>query len=118
MNPLQGEGIGPAMVSARLAAQAVLADPARAGRLYAEAVSEAFGRYMPGAAALQTAMLRRPRAASASVRLLTAPAVRRLVAGTWSLYWNGLVDGARPRPSAWAASLVQRAMGQLAARTP
>jgi menaquinone-9 beta-reductase len=118
VNPLQGEGIGPAMVSARLAAQAVLADPARAGRLYAEAVSEAFGRYMPGAAALQTAMLRRPRAASTSVRLLTAPAVRRLVAGTWSLYWNGLVDGARPRPSAWAASLVQRAMGQLAARTP
>jgi geranylgeranyl reductase family protein len=115
VNPLQGEGIGPAMVSARLAAQAVLTDPAQAGRLYAEAVSEAFGRYMPGAAALQTAMLRRPRAASASVRLLTAPAVRRLVAGTWSLYWNGLVDGARPRPSAWAAALVQALAGRLPA---
>jgi hypothetical protein len=102
------------MVSARLAAQAVLADPARAGRLYAEAVSGTFGRYMPGAAALQTALLRRPRAASARVRLLTAPAVRRLVAGTWSLYWNGLVDGARPRPSAWAAAVVQALASRLA----
>jgi menaquinone-9 beta-reductase len=116
VNPLQGEGIAPAMVSARLAALAVLADPAHAGRLYAEAVNEAFSQYMPGAAALQTAMLRRPRAASAGVRLLTAPGLRRVVAGTWSLYWNGLVDGARPRPSAWAAAAVQSLAGKLAAR--
>jgi menaquinone-9 beta-reductase len=116
VNPLQGEGIAPAMVSARLAAQAVLVDPARAAQLYAEAVTEAFGRYMPGAAALQGALLRRPRAASASVRLLTAPGLRRVAAGTWSLYWNGLVDGARPRPSAWAAGVVQSVAGRLAAR--
>jgi geranylgeranyl reductase family protein len=116
VNPLQGEGIAPAMVSARLAAQAVLVDPTRAAQLYAEAVTEAFGRYMPGAAALQGALLRRPRAASASVRLLTAPGLRRVAAGTWSLYWNGLVDGARPRPSAWAAGVVQSVAGRLAAR--
>ena len=118
VNPLQGEGIAPAMVSARLAAWAVLADPTRAAQLYAEAVTEAFGRYMPGAAALQGALLRRPRAASAGVRLLTAPGLRRVAAGTWSLYWNGLVDGARPRPSAWAASVVQSVAGRLAARQP
>ena len=116
VNPLQGEGIAPAMVSARLAALAVLAGPAQAAQMYTEAVNEAFGRYMPGAAALQGALLRRPRAASASVRLLTAPGLRRLVAGTWSLYWNGLVDGARPRPSAWAAGVVQGVAGRLAAR--
>jgi geranylgeranyl reductase family protein len=116
VNPLQGEGIAPAMVSARLAARAVLADPTRAAQLYAEAVTEAFGRYMPGAAALQGALLRRPRAASASVRLLTAPGLRRVAAGTWSLYWNGLVDGARPRPSAWAAGVLQSVAGRLAAR--
>jgi flavin-dependent dehydrogenase len=116
VNPLQGEGIAPAMLSARLAALAVLADPAHAGRLYTDAVGETFGRYMPGAAALQGALLRRPRAASAGVRLLTAPVLRHLVAGTWSLYWNGLVDGARPRPSAWAAGVVQGVAGRLAAR--
>jgi geranylgeranyl reductase family protein len=118
VNPLQGEGIAPAMLSARLAALAVLADPAHAGRLYTDAVSDTFGRYMPGAAALQGALLRRPRAASAGVRLLTAPVVRHLAAGTWSLYWNGLVDGARPRPSAWAAGVVQGVAGRLAARQP
>jgi menaquinone-9 beta-reductase len=114
INPLQGEGIGPAMVSARLAAEAVLAGPARAGPAYAEAIEAAFGQYMVGASALQRALLGRPRAASAATRLLTAPAVRRVVAGTWSVYWNGLADGARPRPSAWTARAVQILAGRLA----
>jgi menaquinone-9 beta-reductase len=117
INPLQGEGIAPGMVSARLAAEAVLAHPAGPGPVYAETLAAAFGGYMPGAAALQDALLRRPRAASAGIRLLTAPGVRRLMAGTWSLYWNGLVDGAQPRPSAWSAGMVQRVAGLLAART-
>ena len=59
---------------------------------------------MAGASAVQGVLLRRPRTASAATRLLTAPVVRRVVAGTWSIYWNGLADGARPRPSAWAAN--------------
>ena len=116
INPLQGEGIAPAMVSARLAAEAVLSHPANPGPAYTEALDGAFGSYLPGAAALQTALLRRPRAASAGIRLLTAPGVRRLVAGTWSLYWNGLVEGAQPRPSAWSAGMVQRVAGLLAGR--
>ena len=107
INPLQGEGIGPAMVSARLAAEAVLADAARAGHVYTEAIEAALGRYMAGASALQGVLLRRPRTTSAVTRLLTAPVVRRVVAGTWSIYWNGLTDGARPRPSAWTARTVE-----------
>ena len=94
----------------------MLAHPANPGPAYTEAVADAFGRYMPGAAALQTMLLRRPRAASAGIRLLTAPLVRDLVAGTWSIYWNGLVEGARPRPSARSAGLVQRLAGVLAER--
>ena len=116
INPLQGEGIAPAMVSARLAAEAVLAHPASPGARYTDALAGLFGRYLPGAAALQSALLSRPRATSAGVRLLTAPVVRRLVAGTWSLYWNGLVEGAQPRPSTWTAGLVQRLAGHLAER--
>ena len=118
INPLQGEGIGPAMVSARLAAEAVLAGPARAGLAYTEAIEAAFGRYMAGASALQSALLRRPRTALAVTRLLTAPVVRRVAAGTWSIYWNGLVDGARPRPSAWTAHAVQALAGRLADHKP
>ncbi len=114
INPLQGEGIGPAMVSARLAAESLLADPGRAAAGYTEAVAAAFGRYLPGAAALQSVLLGRPRAASATIRLLTAPGVRRLVAGTWSVYWNGLADGASPRPAAWTAAGLQRLATRLA----
>ncbi|HEV3069436.1 MAG TPA: geranylgeranyl reductase family protein, partial [Streptosporangiaceae bacterium] len=109
INPLQGEGIAPAMISARLAAEAVLADPCRAGPAYTRALHQTFGRYMTGASALQRALLRRPWAASASMRLVTAPGVRHLVASTWSIYWNGLADGARPRPAAWAARGVETA---------
>jgi flavin-dependent dehydrogenase len=118
INPLQGEGIGPAMVSGRLAAEAVLAGPARAAPAYAEAIEAAFGQYMNGAAALQRALLRKPRTTSAVTRLLTAPAVRRAVAGTWSIYWNDLADGARPRPSAWSARAVQVLADRLAGHTP
>ena len=69
---------------------------------------------MPGASAMQNALLHRPRTALAAIRLLTAPVVRRVVAGTWSIYWNGLADGARPRPSAWTARTVQVVAGRLA----
>ena len=118
INPLQGEGIGPGMVSARLAAECLLAGPGHAAAAYTDAMTATFGRYMPGAAALQATLLHRPRAASAAVRLLTAPGVRRVLAGTWSLYWNGLVDGASPRPAAWTAAAVQRVASRLGRRWP
>jgi geranylgeranyl reductase family protein len=116
VNPLQGEGIGPAMVSARAAGEAVIAGPACAAATYAAAIDALMSKYMTGAAALQEAMLARPRLASAGMRLLTAPALRPLVASTWSLYWNGLADGAAPRPSARAAALVQNLAWRLASR--
>jgi geranylgeranyl reductase family protein len=97
-----------------LAAEAVLADPCRAGPTYARDLDQAFGRYLPGASALQRALLRRPWAASAGMRLVTAPVVRRLVASTWSIYWNGLADGAQPRPAAWAARGLETAATRLA----
>jgi menaquinone-9 beta-reductase len=118
INPLQGEGIGPAMVSARLAAEAVLAGPATAAAAYTGAAHEAFGSYLAGAAALQRVLLARPRLTSAGMRLLTAPGVRRVIAGTWSVYWNGLTDGARPRPAAWAARGVQAAVSLLGGGPP
>jgi hypothetical protein len=101
------------MISARLAAEAVLAGPGVAGAAYTKALAGAFGRYLPGASALQRALLRRPRMAAAGMRLVTAPVVRNLVAGTWSIYWNGLVDGARPRPAAWAARGVEAVAARL-----
>jgi menaquinone-9 beta-reductase len=116
INPLQGEGIAPAMTSGRAAAEAIIADPARAGAVYTAALGELMDPYLAGAAALQEAMLARPRLASAAMRLLTAPPLRGLVAGTWSLYWNGLADGAASRPSARAAAAIQSLTFRAAAR--
>ena len=48
------------------------------------------------------------------MRRVTAPVVRRLVASTWSIYWNGLADGAQPRPAAWAARGVESMTTRLA----
>jgi hypothetical protein len=59
VNPLQGEGIAPAIVSGRLAAEAVIADPTHAGEAYAEALADRFGRHLAGAAAVQTALVER-----------------------------------------------------------
>ncbi len=116
INPLQGEGIGPAMLSARAAAEAIITDPGRAGQLYTETLRALMHKYLAGASALQEAMLARPRLASAGMRLITSPPLRSLVAGTWSLYWNGLVDGAVDRPSARAAGLVQTLTWKVASR--
>jgi menaquinone-9 beta-reductase len=116
INPLQGEGIAPAMTSARAAAQAIIADPARAAVVYTEALGELMNPYLAGAAALQEAMLARPRLASAGMRLLTTPPLRGLVAGTWSLYWNALADGAIPRPSARAAAAIESVTFRAATR--
>ena len=116
VNPLQGEGIGPAMVSARAAAEAILTDPGRAGHVYTETLRALMHKYLAGAAALQETMLARPRLVSAGMRLITSPPLRSLVAGTWSLYWNGLVDGAVDRPSARAAGLVQTVAWKMASR--
>ena len=103
INPLQGEGIAPGHDQRPAGGGGGARDPCRAAPGYARAMDAAFGRYLPGASALQRALLRGPWAASAAVRLVTAPGVRRLVASTWSIYWNGLADGAAPRPAAWAA---------------
>jgi hypothetical protein len=104
------------MISARAAAQAIVADPGHAATRYTEAVTGLMGHYMSGAAALQEVMLHRPRLTSAGMRLLTTPPLSALVAGTWSLYWNALADGAVPRPSARAAALVQSLTWRLASR--
>jgi hypothetical protein len=65
VNPLQGEGIAPPIVSGCLAAEAVIADPTHAGEAYAEALADRFGRHLAGAAAVPTALVERSRLTSA-----------------------------------------------------
>ena len=108
INPLQGEGISQAMRSGRAAADAVLAGPEVAATRYRAYLASAFAPYQSTAAPAHAALLPRPMATAALGRLLTAPGVGRVVAGSWSIFWNDLLDGAAPGPARSLASTVAR----------
>jgi flavin-dependent dehydrogenase len=113
VNPLQGEGISQAMRTGRAAAEAVLVDPARAAQRYREYLANTYAPYHSTTAPVHAALLPRPRVVSAVGRALTAPGVGSLLAPGWSIFWNDLVDGARPtvprRVAAVAAGIGRRA---------
>jgi len=96
VNPLQGEGIAPAMASGRAAAKAILAGPADAGLRYRGWLRTTQHHYHRAAAPMARAMVGHPRAAAAAVRLLTSPVVSPGISGAWSLYWNDLHHDAAP----------------------
>jgi menaquinone-9 beta-reductase len=108
VNPLQGEGISQAMRSGRAAAEAVFDNPANPAESYRAFLAESYCRFSSVAASLHQALLPRPRAVSAVGRLLTAPGIGHLIAGGWSIYWNDLLDGARPSRARTMASAAER----------
>jgi flavin-dependent dehydrogenase len=115
VNPLQGEGIAPALASGLAAAEAILAGPDRAPTRYRAAMAGAHLRYHRVAAAAHAALVGRPRVAAMVGRALTLPSVGRTVAGGWSLFWNDLIDGAYPGRARATAS-VALAAGRTATR--
>jgi flavin-dependent dehydrogenase len=115
VNPLQGEGIAPAMTSGRLAAEAVLAGPGSAAGRYCDALDQAHLAYHRVAGAAHAALVGRPAAAGALGRLLTHPRVGEALAGGWSIFWNELLDGAAPGRARTVAAAASR-IGLLATR--
>jgi len=112
VNPLQGEGISEALASGRAAAEAVLARPAVPATHYRSFLSQRYARFHASNAAIQAALVRRATVVAGAGRLLTAPVVGRAVASGWAVYWNELLDGARPgaaRNTAALASAIARA---------
>lgn len=108
VNPLQGEGISQAMGSARAAAEAILADPGKPAGLYRAFLAETYAPFHAVTAPVHGALLPRPRAVAAVARTLTSPPVSRAVAGGWSIFWNDLLAGARPRAARRLATLALR----------
>jgi flavin-dependent dehydrogenase len=112
VNPLQGEGIAPAMTSACAAAGAILAAPAHAAAQYRRILARSHLPYQRVAATGHAALVGRPRAVAAVGRVLTAPGIGRAVAGGWGIFWNELLVGAAPgraRRIAAASTWVGRA---------
>jgi geranylgeranyl reductase family protein len=108
VNPLQGEGIAPAMTSARLAASAVLSGPAGAAARYRRALADVFAPYASVAAPIHAAAVAGSSArVSRLCRVLTAPGLSRAIAGPWAVYWNDLRDGAPPGVHSALAGAVQ-----------
>jgi geranylgeranyl reductase family protein len=114
VNPLQGEGIAPAMTSGRAAAQAVLDGPTQAADRYRAWLATTHQRYLAAAAPVHVASVSgSPRRVSMLGRALTAPGLGRAVAGPWALSWNDLREGAPPglhSAVAAAAQAVTRAV--------
>jgi menaquinone-9 beta-reductase len=109
VNPLQGEGIAPAMTSAAAAATAILAGPGTAADRYRAFLADQPGRYATVAAPLHAAAITgSPRRVAALGRTLTLPGVGGAIAAPWALTWNDLLDGAPPGPTTAAARLAVR----------
>ncbi len=117
INPLQGEGIGPALWSGRAAAEAVLAGPARAAASYCAALATRHDRFAPMAASAHRALMEHPLLASAVTRLLTAPLAGRAAAGGWSLLWNDLLEGAPRVPARTLAAVAGATMRRATRRS-
>jgi geranylgeranyl reductase family protein len=112
VNPLQGEGISQALASGRAAAQSILdAGPGGVADCYRRQLRRRYAPYASTTAPLVAGLLRRPNVVAGVSRLVTGPGVGRLVAGGWSVYWNDLLDGARPGWPRGVASLAHRMAG-------
>jgi flavin-dependent dehydrogenase len=109
VNPLQGEGIAQAMCSGRWAAEAILGCGGAAANGYRARLAAAHLPYHRITAAVQQALVGRPRTAAVVARSLTAAGQVEPMAGGWALFWNELLDGAprgRHRRVAAAATRV------------
>lgn len=118
VNPLQGEGIAPAMASAAAAAEAILADPGTAAAVYRRTLAAGPGRFAEATAALHAAAIGGPsRRLAGLTRALTAPVIGPAIAAPWALLWNDLVDGAPPGVTTRAARLALGLSRTASART-
>jgi geranylgeranyl reductase family protein len=114
VNPLQGEGIAPAMTSAVAAAEAILAGPGTAAARYRRQLAASPGRYAAVAAPVHAwAISASPRRVALVGRALTLPGVGAALAAPWALTWNDLLDGA-PLSGAAVTSHAALAVGRAA----
>lgn len=118
VNPLQGEGIAQAIGSGRAAAEAFLAVGADgAAGLYRAGIARLYAPFAAVTAPVTAWMVEHPQAVAHLSRALTAPPVGRILAGGWAVYWNDLLEGARPGGARRVARLADRSARLLTHRS-
>jgi menaquinone-9 beta-reductase len=114
VNPLQGEGIAPAMASAAAAAAAIIASPGTAAARYRRELAAGPGRYAMATAPIHAAAISgSARRVARLSRILTSPFIGASIAPPWALLWNDLLDGA-PRGATTRAATMALAFGRVA----
>jgi menaquinone-9 beta-reductase len=108
VNPLQGEGIAQALASGQAAAHVVLSRPGDAAAAYRQWVDATYGEWTSVTTPIHAGLVGHPRLIAGVATALTAPMVGSLIAPTWAIYWNNLVDGAATTSAATAARVVHR----------
>jgi menaquinone-9 beta-reductase len=115
VNPLQGEGIAQALASGKAAAEAVLARPGEAASVYRHWLGATYGAWTSVTTPVHAGLVGHSRLIAGLASTLTAPVVGRVLAPTWAIYWNALIDGATKSSASTAASAVHR-VGRAATR--
>jgi hypothetical protein len=108
VNPLQGEGIAQALTSGQAAANVVLSRPGDAAAAYRQWVDATYGEWTSVTTPIHAGLVGHPLLIAGVATTLTAPVVGSLIAPTWAIYWNNLIDGAATTRAATAARLVHR----------
>jgi geranylgeranyl reductase family protein len=106
--PVLGEGIAQALASGQAAALAILGGPASAADTYRRWIDGTYGRWASVTAPVHAGLVRHPRLIAGLGTTLTAPAIRSLIASTWAIYWNDLIEGAVRTPAVGTAKTVHR----------
>jgi flavin-dependent dehydrogenase len=115
VNPLQGEGISEALASGRAAAEAILCG-GDAAASYCQWIDASYGRFQSIGGMLHRTFRSRPRATSALARMLVTAGRAPAIAGAWSVFWNDLLDGAKPGRERTIAALAFRALSLRASK--
>jgi flavin-dependent dehydrogenase len=111
VNPLQGEGISQALASGQAAGLAILGEPGAATATYLRWIRDSYGDWASVTAPIHSGLVRHRRLVAGLGSALTAPVVGSLIASTWAIYWNDLMDGAVRTPAVAAARTVHRLGG-------
>ena len=92
VNPLQGEGIAAALLSATLCASAIDRYGANGAGAYRSEIQDHFGAFLSTGYLAQRIALSHPRVARIAMRTLMVAGRYDRIASAWGLFWNDLTE--------------------------